>query len=117
MNTVTITASTLIVEPRGLDKLWSLTSRITIPLEHVRGATVDPGANRESKGLRAPGLGLPNKSAGTFYRDGERSFWNVSNSDRTIVVELRDERFARLVLTVADPRQLVDSINTRVTPS
>jgi len=117
MNTVTITETTLIVEPRGLDKLWSFTSKLEIPLGHVRGATVDPGANRESKGIRAPGLGLPTKSAGTFYRDGQRSFWNVSNSDRTIVVELRNERFSRLVLTVADPRQLVDEINTRTTSS
>ena len=42
-NTVTITDTTLSVEPHGLDKMWSYTSRLEFPLTHVRGATHDPG--------------------------------------------------------------------------
>ena len=37
-NKLTLTDAELIVEPLGLDKLWSLTGSITIPWEHVRGA-------------------------------------------------------------------------------
>lgn len=61
MNTVTLTSDHLVVEPLGLDKIWSLTNRIEIPLAHVRGATFDPGANHDPKGLRAPGLAVPGK--------------------------------------------------------
>ena len=71
---VTVTPTELIVEPRGLDKLWSFRRRIVVPLSHVRGATHDPGMKHEPRGLRAPGLGLPSKLAGTFRRDGERHF-------------------------------------------
>ena len=80
MNTVTVTDTQLRVEPRGLDKMWSFTRLLEIPLEHVRGATIDPGAASESKGLRAPGLGLPGKWSGTWHQDGERHFWNVTGS-------------------------------------
>ena len=111
MNIVTVTATSLVVEPKGLDKLWSLTRRLEIPLEHVRGATFDPGATHEPKGLRAPGLAIPGKWAGTFYRDGEKSFWNVSAPGETIVIELTDEKFDRLVLTVEQPRSVVDTVN------
>ena len=114
MNTVTVTDSTLGVEPRGLDKLWSFTRRLDIPLRHVRGATVDHGVTSEPKGLRGPGLGLPGKWAGTFTRDGERTFWNVSDPSHTIVVELLDEHYVRLVLTVQDPRSAVDAINAAI---
>jgi hypothetical protein len=112
MNTVTITEASLIVEPRGLDKLWSFTRKLEIPLSHVRVATFDPGANHEPKGLRAPGLAVPGKWAGTFTRDGDKSFWNVSAPGETIVIELASENFDRLVLTVDHPRATVDAVNS-----
>jgi hypothetical protein len=114
MNTVTLTETTLTIEPRGLDRVWSFTRRLDIPLAHVRGAPFDPGANHEPKGLRAPGLAVPGKWAGTFTRDGDRAFWNVSAPGATIVVELADERYARLVLTTEDPRGVVDAINAAI---
>jgi hypothetical protein len=114
MNKVRIEPSSLIVEPEGLDKLWSLTNRLDIPLLHVRGATFDPGANGQPKGIRAPGLSMPGKWAGTFIHDGEKSFWNVSTPDDTIEIELADEHFARLYLTVENPRDVVDAINSRL---
>jgi len=49
-NTVTITDTSLSVEPHGLDKIWSYTSRLEFPLAHVRGATHDPGLRHEPKG-------------------------------------------------------------------
>ena len=97
MNTVTIIDNTLVVEPRGLDKFWALTRELRIPLGHVRGATVDPGAVHDYKGLRNPGLGVPGvKWAGTFTLDGERHFWNVTGSAATIVVQLADEHYDRI---------------------
>ena len=114
MNSITLTDTLLVVEPRGLDKLWSFTRQLDIPLAHVRGATFDPGANHEPKGLRAPGLGMPGKWSGTFYKDGDKTFWNVSAPNETIVIELVHENFARLFLTVDQPRSVVDAINVAV---
>ena len=113
--TVTLTPDTLLIEPTGLDQMWSFTRRLTIPLAHVRGATVDPDAATEPKGLRHPGLAVPGKWAGTFTKDGDTCFWNVSarrsGHRRTIVVQLDQEKYQRLYLTVADPRGTVDAIN------
>lgn len=55
-NTVTVTEEHLVVEPVGIDKLWTFTRRLAIPLAHVRGATHDPGMGDERKGWRGPGL-------------------------------------------------------------
>jgi len=49
--TVTIAPDSLVVEPTGLDKMWSLTSRIVVPFNHVRGATHDPGMKNAPKGM------------------------------------------------------------------
>ncbi|MFI2411754.1 hypothetical protein [Streptomyces sp. NPDC018947] len=105
---ISIDDGNLIVEIEGLDKLWALKSRLTIPLAHVRGATADPGVVKEPKGLRSPGTHLPGVvTAGTFHIDGERVFWDVHDPAKAVVIQLADERYARLVIEVADPRATV----------
>lgn len=111
MNAVDVIDGRLVVEPKGLDKLWSFTRRLEIPLTHVRGATSDPGASDEPKGLRAPGLGLPGKIAGTFHRDGVKTLYNITGKANTVVIELVDEEYQRLVLTVDNPRDVVLLVN------
>lgn len=110
MNAVSIVGARLVVRPRGLDRVWGFRRKIDVPLTHVRGATVDPEANREARGLRGPGLAFFGKHVGTFRRDSERTFWNVSTRGTAIVIELIDEHFARLILSVEDAADLVDSI-------
>jgi hypothetical protein len=113
---VSIAGDDLIVEIEGLNKVWALKSRITIPLSHVRGATVDPGIVREPKGVRAPGTYVPGVIvAGTFHADGERVFWDVRDPQRAIVIQLDDEEYARLVVEVDDPRSAVDLIERALT--
>ncbi|MCW2780456.1 MAG: hypothetical protein JWR35_905 [Marmoricola sp.] len=114
MNTVTIDDGRLVVEPQGWDKVWSLRRRLEYPLGHVRGATYDPGAKHSSKGLKI-GMRLPGyKWAGTFVRGRELTFWNASAAQGVVEVELAGERYARLYLSVEDPRALVDQINEAV---
>ncbi|WP_433073065.1 hypothetical protein ACQP1P_24910 [Dactylosporangium sp. CA-052675] len=105
---MTVDNGTLVVEIEGLDKLWALKSRLAIPLANVRGATADPGIAREPKGIRAPGAHIPNVvTAGTFHLDGEKVFWDVHDPRKAVVIELADERYARLVIEVDDPRAVV----------
>lgn len=114
-NRITLDNGCLEVEPVGLDKPWSFTRRLRIPIAHVRGATFDPGIREEPRGWRGPGLGLPGKAAGTFHSDGGKQFWNISHFDRVVVITLsEDERFDRLVLTVDDPDQVVSAINRAI---
>lgn len=111
MNTITVAEGELVIEPRGLDKLWGLRREIRVPLTHVRGATWDPDVAADPKGLRAPGLALPGKYVGSFHRDGETTFWSVSDPRDNIVVQLAGEEFDRVVATVADPRAEEERIN------
>ncbi|MGY5011942.1 hypothetical protein ACWCY6_28295 [Streptomyces sp. 900105755] len=111
MAKVTVEGTTLVVEIEGLDKLWALKSRLDIPLANVRGATADPGIVAEPKGRRAPGAHLPGViAAGTFQIEGERIFWDVRDAAKAVVIELADERYARLVVQVSDPKATVDLI-------
>ena len=106
----------LTAEFQGLDKLWTLKSRLEIPLAHVRGATHDPGIAREPKGIRVAGTYLPGViTAGRFRHDGERLFWDVKNPAKAVVIELADaESYDRLVIEVDDPRATVALIEQSI---
>jgi hypothetical protein len=111
VTSIDITGDRLVVTMQGLDRLWSLRRRISVPLSSVRGATADPGVMREPAGFRAPGTHVPRFiTAGTFYKDGERVFWNLRGSREPVVIELAGERYARLVLGVDDARATAERV-------
>ena len=105
MTEVEITGDPLMVHIKGMDRLFSLKSRLEIPLSHVLGAVADLQiASGHRRGLRAPGTHLPGViTAGTFYQEGERVFWDVHDPEKAIVIRLEDERYAQLVIEVEDP--------------
>jgi len=106
----------LTLHVRGADRLWAFKSTLEVPLAHIAGVRADPEiAHRWFHGLRMPGTSIPGViTAGTFYHDGKRVFWDVHHPDKTIVIELHDERFNELVVEVADPnaalRQIQDAL-------
>lgn len=99
-------------------KVWAMRRGLSVPLAHVRGATVDPGAAREPKGRRSPGLHIPGVAAvGTFHREGEKTLWEVYRGTRAIVIQLADESYDRVVVEVDDPRAAVEHINQALSGS
>ncbi|MFJ9248224.1 hypothetical protein [Streptomyces sp. NPDC101776] len=108
MALIRIDGDDLVVEIEGLDKLWSFKGSLTIPLANVRGATADPGIAAEPKGIRTAGSHVPGViTAGTFRQHGEKVFWDVRDPSKAVVVELADEKYARLIVQVDDPRATV----------
>jgi hypothetical protein len=99
---------------RGADKLWAFQSSLEIPLIHITGVRADPEIARGwYHGIRSPGTNVPGViTAGTFYQDGKRVFWDVHHPEKTIVIDLHDERFSQLVVEVADPDAAVKLIQT-----
>ena len=105
------------VSPAGLHKLWCFKRKIECPLNHitdVRRAPADlsPGWWH---GFRMPGTQVPGIIvAGSYYRtDGEWEFWDVTDPEKTVVIELREETYKRLVVDVADPEAVVEQLGVR----
>ena len=103
---LSIAEGKLTLHVRGADKLWAFKSSLEIPLVHIAGVRADPKAARGwYHGIRMPGTNVPGViTAGTFYQDGKRVFWDVHNPDNTVVIELKDERYNELIVEVADPK-------------
>jgi hypothetical protein len=107
MTRIEIAEGRLKVEILGWDKIWAFKSRLDLPMEHVVGARrwekEKDGGWWVFRGIRAPGTNLPGVIlAGTYHRKGERVFYDVHDFGQAIVIELKDERYARLVVEVAE---------------
>jgi hypothetical protein len=102
----------LVLHVRGADKLWAFKSSLEIPLVHVAEIRAEPAiAHAWWHGIRMPGTSIPGVlTAGTFYQDGRRVFWDVHNPDKTVVIELKDERYNELIVEVADPKAAVELV-------
>ena len=103
---ITINGDKATFEVVGWHKLWSLRSRLEIPLAHIKGVRADPKpAMGWFDGLKVAGTDIPHIfRAGVFYQEGNFVFWDVSNPEKTIVIDLEDERLAKLIVEVADPK-------------
>ena len=112
MTGISVSDGTLHLEVEGCDRLWALRSDLTISIAHVVRAYANPEiAEGWWKGLRVGGTNVPGVvAAGTFYQHGNWIFWDVHNPAQTIVIELHDERYAKLIVEVADPAAAVSLI-------
>ncbi|MBD2436288.1 hypothetical protein [Nostoc sp. FACHB-110] len=77
-----------------LNKLWQ------IPLANIEEVTT---AKPQShwKELRAPGTFIPGViKAGTYYTDRGKEFWYVNQDSNYLIIELQDESYNRVILTI-----------------
>ncbi|ABA24551.1 conserved hypothetical protein [Trichormus variabilis ATCC 29413] len=77
-------------------KLW------LIPLANIKQVTI---AKPQSswKELRAPGSFIPGIiKAGTYYTERGKEFWYVNRDDSYLNIELQNESYERIILTIDD---------------
>jgi len=115
---ISIADGMAVFDVQGMDKFWALRSQIRIPLVHVDGATIDLAAARGWwHGLRMPGTQIPGViTAGTFYQHGRRVFYDVHDTDNTIVIALNHEQFDQLIVEVVNPEAEVRKITAAINP-
>src|SRR5690242_19674309 len=106
---ISLNGENTVFEVEGWDKLWSLRSRLEIPLAHIKNVHADPSpAMGWFDGLKLMGTAIPNVfRAGAFYQEGNLVFWDVRHPEKTIVIDLEHEHFAKLIVEVADPEAAV----------
>jgi len=108
-----------IFEIQGLHKLWAFRSQLTIPVENVIKAYPNEKSLSWLMALRMPGTHIPGLiTAGTYYVKDGTIFCDVSDYKKSIVVELQDEFYKRLIIEVEDPQSTIDLLtNTQTSNS
>jgi hypothetical protein len=114
MVTINRQGDNFIFEVNGLHKLWALKSQLTIPAEHILDAHQDVESIRGWRGWKLPGTFIPTIiTAGTFYKDGNRIFWDACNLENCIIVNLKDENYNELIIEVEDPVSAIEILTNK----
>lgn len=98
----------------GWHQLWALQSQFTIPKKNIIRAYQDSDEVQNYwKGFRF-GTYVPFLiTAGTYYWKGNKTFWDVSNKDHTIIVELTNSQYLKLFIDVENPKAVLQFLNSK----
>jgi hypothetical protein len=107
---------TLLVRYSGFDAAVILRRTVRVPYAAIRGVSVGltdaPGAFAWKIGLSTPPFGT--RQHGRFREQGRWSFLDVSDRERTVILDLEEHEFRRVALTVDDPNGLAEQLRGRI---
>lgn len=84
---------------------------IKIPLAHITSTSIAEPVS-SWKEVRAPGTCIPGViKAGTYYSDRGAEFWYVTQSHHYLTLELKEEFFKRIILTLDGNEAWASRIN------
>ena len=93
------------------ETLLSIKHSLNMPLRHVKRVHAKQPKTvwRE---IKAPGSFLPGVvKAGTYYTPRGKEFWCVTRNTKPLVIELKSEKYKRLVLGVKNNKTWIKKIN------
>lgn len=115
MAKVEIKNNKLYVELSLFEKIRAVTNSFELEFAQIRGVTDDPNYIKSGLGFRAPGTGLPGVVAeGTFYKNGVKKLSLWRRGQETVVLELQNSKWDRLILGCADAKKLSKEINAAI---
>jgi len=94
----------LIPAPTGLHRL-SLLGALNVPIDHVEKVEVADKPVNAIRGWRT-GIGMPDLRMGTWRHDGVKDYVAVVVTERGLVITLREEKYARVIVSVDDPESV-----------
>jgi len=108
---ITLSNDEIRIELSWWEKFFGLMGDRTIPRSAVTEVALEPDPLAATRGLRAPGLGIPGSvKIGTWRGKGRTMYVSIRRSTPAIRIEAAGlDRDAYLV-SVADARELVDAL-------
>lgn len=107
---VAVTTYEVRLELTGWDVIWALKNRLVFLTKAVRTVYAEPNARRPP-GFRMPGTSIPGiVQAGTYVWRGEREFWCIHYTGNSVVFELENAPYKRIVVDVREPERVMQRV-------
>ncbi len=111
MATVTATPETLTVTLSRSERVLGLLRDLEVPRSAVQSVEVVPDGIAATRGLRAPGLGVPGiRYIGTWRGRGGKTLVSVRRGQPAVRVRLTAQRFDTLLLGADDPAAVAGAL-------
>jgi hypothetical protein len=90
----------------------SLLHALDVPLAHIESAEVVEAPAAAVQGWRE-GIGLPHLRMGTWRHDGTKDYVAIRTDHPALVITLRGEEYARMIICVDDPHGMAAALAPR----
>ena len=114
MVTVSETTSHFIFKVNGWHQFWAFENQIKVEKQNMINAYQTQDEFTFWIGWRMPGTAIPGIiTAGTYIKKGKRNFWDVCKKKNTIVVQLQNSSYNKLIIEVENPLETINFLNTK----
>ncbi|MGQ4647210.1 pentapeptide repeat-containing protein [Lyngbya aestuarii] len=94
-----------------------LSKVISVPLSHITSVTAEK-PRKTCLEIRAPGTFIPKLiKAGTYYTSRGREFWYVTRDRDYLTIELIDQYYKRIILTIDQNQLWFEQLNQVIKPA
>lgn len=110
---LSLSEQTLNIDLDLWERIWAFyfNADLKIPLSHITQVSTETPAS-DWREVRLPGTFLPGViKAGTYYTPRGKEFWYVTRGDAYLTLDLENEFYQKIVLTLNDNQQWADRIN------
>ncbi len=107
---VAIEGAELVVALARDERWWGLLSDLRVPLVAIRSVAVVPDGRRAVHGLRAPGLGGPQRLIGTWRATGDKQYVCVRRGQPAVRLALAGQRYQTVLIGLDDADRVADDI-------
>lgn len=115
---ILVNGGTVIFKLRGMDKLLALKSEIKIPIYHIVSVSTEKVPWNALRQVRIGGTGLIGViKDGSFLSGAGLLFYQMRDPNRCVSVELREERYTKIIFEVQDKEIAARSIETALASS
>jgi len=117
MATLRTDGSQLVVAMTRLERLAALHVDVRVPLGSVTAVGPTSSSRQLIHGLRAPGTWIPGVALyGTIRHDGQRDFAALHGHGPAVVVDLVDQPFRKLIVSVPDATATIEALGFATSP-
>ena len=110
MAAITIDGTDLLVTLERNEKFWGLLGDLRVPLESISEVEVVPNGRRAVQGLRAPGLGGPQRLIGTWRATKNKQYVCVRRGQPAVKITLRGQRYDTVLIGLDNADRVADEI-------
>lgn len=112
---MTLSETTVRLRFRAWEKVAGLIRDLDVPVSAIRAVEVVEDGLAATRGLRAPGLGLPRlRKVGTWRGRGHKSLVSVRRHQPAVRLRLTGQRFDEVLVGADDAAALLERLRTRV---
>ncbi|MEU3458115.1 hypothetical protein ABZ671_31695 [Micromonospora sp. NPDC006766] len=111
MATIDLSTDTIRVRLTPAEKLWALRGDLAFPRSAVRDVAVEADGLHATRGLRAPGLGVPGlRKVGTWLSRAGREFVSVRADQPAVRITLTGQWYDALLIGADDAAALAEAV-------